>query len=244
MSRRVSAVAAAVAAAAAAVAGCASVVHGTPQDVGALSQPHFPTSSSTEASSTEASSAQPSPVQSSPTVNPTAFPSTSAQPPTSSAAPSTGSSGILPVIGNVHFTRPAGFVKRTNLQINHPISRKYQVEFLIPQGEPANGKDALAIALYDLPPGTSPRTLSAQKQFIERYNAAHQVSVTDGVREHAIAGYRGFNVLADEPPDYHYLGYYLFGSDTLVEVTCQYDKKLDAIATACGRIVGSMRVTS
>jgi hypothetical protein len=135
-------------------------------------------------------------------------------------------------------------VKRTNLEINHPIAAQYQVEYLTPGNEPANGKDALAIILYDLPAGSRPTTPSAQQQFIERYDAAHNVSVTDGVRQRTIAGYPGFSVLADEPPDYHYLGYYLFGTDTLVEVTCQYDKKLDAIASACGRIVGSLQVTA
>jgi hypothetical protein len=200
-------VVAAVAAAGVLASGCADVVPGTPHRQAALTQPHFPNTSGSQASS------------------------------------STGSSGTLPIIKTVDFTRPSGFVKARNLRIDHPIAPNYQAEFLIPQREPANGKDALAVVLYDLPAGSRPATLALQKQFIERYDTAHSVSVTDGVQPHSIGGYAGLSVVADAPPDYHFLGFYLFGTDALLEVTCQYDQRLAAIAAACGRVVGSIKVT-
>jgi hypothetical protein len=212
---------------AAMVAGCASVVSGTPHAAVALSQPHFPKPSSSTPQFPKPSSSTPQ------------FPK-----PSSSTAPSsTESSGTLPVINNVDFTRPTGFVKATNLKIDHPIAPTYQAEFLIPQQEPANGKDALAVVLYDLPAGSRPATAAEQKQFIEQYDAAHSVTVTDGVQPHTIAGHQGFSVLADAPPNYHFLGYYLFGTDALLEVTCQYDQMLTTIATACGRVVGTIKIT-
>jgi hypothetical protein len=124
------------------------------------------------------------------------------------------------------------------------MEAQYQAEFLQPPSEPATGKDALAVVLYDLPAGSRPATEQAQRAYLQRYNSAHQVSVTDGVQPKSIGGYPGFSVLADQPPDYHYFGYYVFGRTTLVAVSCQYDLHPSAVYAACGRLIGSMKFTS
>jgi hypothetical protein len=240
MNARVSLLAAAIAVAAASVAGCASVVAGAPEQGAALSQPHFPKPSPSDAPATALPSS----------AAPTGFPSSSSSPslpslpPSTSEAPSsTGSSGGLPVINDVKFTRPSGFKKTDKLRLVDPLESHYQVEFMRPPGEPATGQDALAVVLYDLPAGRRPATASAQRAYIQRYNSAHQVSVTDGVQPKTIGGYPGYSVLADQPPNYHYFGYYVFGRNTLLSITCQYDLHPSAVYTACTRLLGSMRLS-
>jgi hypothetical protein len=238
MSARVSLLAAALVVAAATVAGCASVVAGAPQQGAALSQPHFPEPSPSQKPATAF------PSSAAPTGFPSSSPSSPSLPPSTSEAPSsTGSSGSLPVINDVKFTRPSGFNKTDKLRLVDPLESRYQVEFMRPPGEPASGQDALAVVLYDLPAGRRPVSAQAQRAYIQRYNSAHQVSVTDGVQSQTIAGHPGFSVLADQPPNYHYFGYYVFGRDTLLSITCQYDLHPSAVYTACTRLVGSMRLS-
>jgi hypothetical protein len=212
--------AAVIAGAALSATACATTTHGSPHLVGALSTPHFPKPAPSSATAPS-------------------FPSSAAPSAPAPSAPAT--TAALPAIHTVHFSRPSGFAKSENLQLVDPIVPRYQAEFLAPATEAAGRKDALAVVLYDLPAGSRPATAAEQEAFLARYNSAHQVSVTDGIRPHRIGGYPGFSVLADQPPDYHYLGYYVFGESQLVSITCQYDQHPSLVVNACGRLLGTVR---
>lgn len=144
-------------------------------------------------------------------------------------------------ITNVRYKIPKGFAKSTAYRPVTPLEHTWTAYYLVPKNERA-GLDVLSIVFYKLPASARVDTLARQRARIHAYDRRADATVLDGPHLTAVGGVLAIQQIAEEPPDFKYSTWFVFGRHHLLQVSCQVNRQVDRVANACQKLVDSIDI--
>ena len=185
----------------------------------------------------------PSPVLSSSPVFPSSPAITSSTPApvlTSVAAPMPTGGRHPYSINHLSYRVPPGYVKSHLYHPVRPLTTTYQAYYAVPAANP-NGHTVLSLLFYKFSEPIPRGTLAQQKARVRAYNHEAHAQLQGPVRLVSVDGHPAFGEVLYEPPNFHYLSFFVFGHQQVLQVSCQGDLQSKSLLHSCKTWVGSIK---
>jgi len=142
----------------------------------------------------------------------------------------------------VQYTVPSGWQRSTNYYEVIPLETTFRAKYLIPSGV-TPGLDVISIVLYRLPAAHLVDTRAQQVLRVRAYNAKRSVVIKRKLEDTVVGGRAGFDESVVQPgdrQDYRYATWFVFGGSHLVQISCQVESQVAAVATGCQKLLNSI----
>ena len=102
------------------------------------------------------------------------------------------------------------------------------------------GHTVLSLVFYRLPAPQPRGTLAEQKARVRAYNAQSHARRQGPIKLVTVGGRPSFGEVLFEPPNFHYLSFFVFGHQQVLQVSCQGSLHSKPLLNSCKTWVGSI----
>ena len=142
-------------------------------------------------------------------------------------------------INHLNYRIPAGYVKSRRYHPVRPLTTTYQAYYAVPAANPT-GHTVLSLVFYKFSEPIPRGTLAEQKARVKAYNRQSHAQLRGPVRLVSVDDHPAFGEVLFEPPNFHYLSFFVFGHQQVLQASCQGDLQSKALLHACKTWVGSI----
>lgn len=143
-------------------------------------------------------------------------------------------------INHLSYRVPAGYVKSHLYHPVRPLTTTYQAYYAVPAANP-NGHTVLSLLFYKFSEPIPRGTLAEQKARVRGYNHEARARLRGPIRLVSVDGHPAFGEVLFEPPNFHYLSFFVFGHQQVLQVSCQGDLQSKSLLHSCKTWVDSIK---